>query len=166
MLLNGDQTVSLILYSQTGWISTPFLGTLQTPATWIRNFVRSHPAYKFDSVVSQEINYDLMVAVDNMCVPSFLSLSVLASDSRHLVNVALDENQTCFLKITMAVPMTKALSCCNTMCNIRFVSHRSQRISYSSIYIARKPHVHAVRFSFADVLGVEFMTVSSLGLRA
>ena len=42
------------------------IGTLRTPATWIRNFVRSHPAYKHDSVVSQEINYDLMVAVDEM----------------------------------------------------------------------------------------------------
>jgi len=41
-------------------------GTLQTAATWMRNFVRSHPAYKFDSVVSQEINYDLMVAVDDI----------------------------------------------------------------------------------------------------
>ncbi|KAK2459263.1 hypothetical protein APHAL10511_008718 [Amanita phalloides] len=39
-------------------------GELQTPATWIRNFVRSHPSYKFDSVVSQEINYDLLKAVD------------------------------------------------------------------------------------------------------
>lgn len=44
----------------------PFVGSLQTPATWMRDFVRSHPAYKFDSVVSQEINYDLMVAVDDM----------------------------------------------------------------------------------------------------
>ncbi|KAH8107999.1 glutamate-cysteine ligase catalytic subunit [Cristinia sonorae] len=41
-------------------------GALQTPATWTRNFVRSHPAYKFDSVISQEINYDLMVAVDEI----------------------------------------------------------------------------------------------------
>lgn len=41
-------------------------GTLKTPATWIREFVRSHPAYKFDSVVNQEINYDLMVAVDEI----------------------------------------------------------------------------------------------------
>ncbi|KAI0075747.1 glutamate-cysteine ligase catalytic subunit [Panus rudis PR-1116 ss-1] len=41
-------------------------GSLQTPATWIRNFVRSHPAYKFDSVVSEEINYDLMVAIDEI----------------------------------------------------------------------------------------------------
>ncbi|KAF8629434.1 hypothetical protein AX15_003480 [Amanita polypyramis BW_CC] len=43
-------------------------GELQTPATWIRNFVRSHPDYKFDSVVSQEIAYDLLKAVDNMYV--------------------------------------------------------------------------------------------------
>ncbi|KAJ7188317.1 glutamate-cysteine ligase catalytic subunit [Mycena filopes] len=36
------------------------------PATWMRNFVRSHPAYKHDSVVSAEINYDLIVAVDEI----------------------------------------------------------------------------------------------------
>ena len=41
-------------------------GTLVTAATWTRNFVRSHPDYKLDSVVSQQINYDLMVAVDQM----------------------------------------------------------------------------------------------------
>ncbi|KAI0786681.1 glutamate-cysteine ligase catalytic subunit [Abortiporus biennis] len=43
-------------------------GSLLTPATWIRNFVRSHPSYKSDSVVSQQVNYDLMVAVDEMYV--------------------------------------------------------------------------------------------------
>ena len=32
--------------------------------------MRSHPAYKFDSVVSQEICYDLMVAIDEMWVDS------------------------------------------------------------------------------------------------
>ncbi|KAF5370723.1 hypothetical protein D9758_001829 [Tetrapyrgos nigripes] len=41
-------------------------GSLLTAATWIRNFVRSHPAYGKDSVVSQEINYDLLVAVDEI----------------------------------------------------------------------------------------------------
>ncbi|KZP05939.1 glutamate-cysteine ligase catalytic subunit [Athelia psychrophila] len=41
-------------------------GSLKTQATWMRDFVRSHPAYKFDSVVNQEINYDLMVAVDEV----------------------------------------------------------------------------------------------------
>jgi len=37
-------------------------GQLITPATWIRNFIRSHEDYKFDSVVSDSIAYDLMVA--------------------------------------------------------------------------------------------------------
>jgi glutamate--cysteine ligase catalytic subunit len=41
-------------------------GSLSTAATFIRDFVRSHPAYKRDSVVSQEVNYDLMAAVDRM----------------------------------------------------------------------------------------------------
>lgn len=41
-------------------------GSLITPATWIRNFVRSHPTYKHDSVVSQEINYDLLLAIDEI----------------------------------------------------------------------------------------------------
>ncbi|KAG8681919.1 hypothetical protein FRC11_000493, partial [Ceratobasidium sp. 423] len=39
-------------------------GSLQTPATWIRNFIRSHPVYKHDSVVSHEVNYDLVKAID------------------------------------------------------------------------------------------------------
>jgi glutamate--cysteine ligase catalytic subunit len=42
------------------------IGRLVTPATWIRNFVRQHPDYKHDSVVSQEINYDLLKAVDEL----------------------------------------------------------------------------------------------------
>ncbi|KDQ21139.1 hypothetical protein BOTBODRAFT_25566 [Botryobasidium botryosum FD-172 SS1] len=41
-------------------------GSLLTTASWIRNFVRSHPAYKFDSVVSQEINYDLINTLDKI----------------------------------------------------------------------------------------------------
>ena len=41
-------------------------GSLKTAATWIRDFVRSHPSYKFDSAVSKEINHDLVVAVDEM----------------------------------------------------------------------------------------------------
>lgn len=43
-----------------------YTGSLKTAASWIREFVRSHPAYKFDSVVSQEVNYDLMIAIDEM----------------------------------------------------------------------------------------------------
>lgn len=37
-----------------------------TPASWYRTFIRSHPAYKHDSVVSAEICYDLARAVDEM----------------------------------------------------------------------------------------------------
>ncbi|KIY44398.1 glutamate-cysteine ligase catalytic subunit [Fistulina hepatica ATCC 64428] len=48
------------------YLDTVDISSLQTPATWIRNFVRSHPAYRRDSVVSQEINYDLMVAIDEI----------------------------------------------------------------------------------------------------
>ncbi|KAF8578012.1 GCS-domain-containing protein [Ramaria rubella] len=41
-------------------------GSLVTTATWMRNFIRSHADYKFDSVISDEINYDLMKAVDEL----------------------------------------------------------------------------------------------------
>jgi glutamate--cysteine ligase catalytic subunit len=41
-------------------------GKLQTMATWVRNFVRSHPKYAFDSKVGPEINYDLMIAIDEV----------------------------------------------------------------------------------------------------
>merc|ERR1711979_88338 len=37
-------------------------GQLMTPAAWMRKFVRNHPAYKGDSVVNEEIAYDLMIA--------------------------------------------------------------------------------------------------------
>ncbi|KAG8903668.1 hypothetical protein FRC01_009043 [Tulasnella sp. 417] len=41
-------------------------GSVKTTATWIRDFVRSHPEYKYDSVVTQTINYDLLKAVDEI----------------------------------------------------------------------------------------------------
>ncbi|KAG8911997.1 hypothetical protein FRC01_005355 [Tulasnella sp. 417] len=41
-------------------------GSLKTTATWIRDFVRSHPQYKYDSVISREVNYDMLKTVDSM----------------------------------------------------------------------------------------------------
>ena len=41
-------------------------GHLWTGAKWIRHFVRSHRAYHGDSVVSAEINYDLIRAVEDV----------------------------------------------------------------------------------------------------
>ena len=37
-----------------------YLGVLLTDASWIRQFVVSHPDYKQDSIVSDEIQYDLV----------------------------------------------------------------------------------------------------------
>lgn len=41
-------------------ISRRASGVLLTNATWMRHFVDQHPAYKHDSVVSDEIAYDLL----------------------------------------------------------------------------------------------------------
>jgi len=38
-------------------------GKLLTPATWIRKFVRNHEQYKFDSKITEEINYDLIWSI-------------------------------------------------------------------------------------------------------
>lgn len=42
------------------FISLRASGKLQTPAHYIRTFVQSHPKYEFDSVVSEEIGFDLL----------------------------------------------------------------------------------------------------------
>jgi glutamate--cysteine ligase catalytic subunit len=41
-------------------------GKLMTNAAWIREFVRTHPDYKFDSRVSQTIAYDLLMAAKDI----------------------------------------------------------------------------------------------------
>lgn len=53
-----DQYLSFILARASG--------DLLTPASWMRNFVHSHPEYKKDSVVTQGIAYDLMCACDEI----------------------------------------------------------------------------------------------------
>lgn len=41
-------------------------GSIMTAAAWMRDFVRKHPSYQFDSVVSPEINFDMVVALDEI----------------------------------------------------------------------------------------------------
>ena len=41
-------------------------GTYWTAAKWIRNFVQTHPDYKKDSAVSDEITYDLVKAAEQI----------------------------------------------------------------------------------------------------
>ncbi|KAI9356225.1 glutamate-cysteine ligase-domain-containing protein [Zopfochytrium polystomum] len=51
------------LSSYLDLISHRASGALPTAAKWMRSFVMRHPAYKHDSVVSDEINFDLVRAV-------------------------------------------------------------------------------------------------------
>lgn len=64
--LNVDVTTRYELEKYFQLIKARANGSLQTTASWIRDFVRSHPAYKQDSVVSQEINFDLIHAIDEI----------------------------------------------------------------------------------------------------
>jgi glutamate--cysteine ligase catalytic subunit len=41
-------------------------GTIWTLAHWMRQFVTRHPSYKKDSVVTDEINYDLVKTMDDI----------------------------------------------------------------------------------------------------
>jgi len=39
-------------------------GTWETAATWMRKFVRGHPAYEMDSRINPAVNYDLVKAAE------------------------------------------------------------------------------------------------------
>merc|ERR1712107_745028 len=60
----GDYFPGLIplVRAYLDYIEQRATGALITPATWMRKFVRNHPAYKGDSYINHEIAYDLMVA--------------------------------------------------------------------------------------------------------
>lgn len=60
--INCDAVTLERLTMYMDFIEQRATGELVTPATWMRNFVRNHPSYKGDSVVSDEIAYDLMKA--------------------------------------------------------------------------------------------------------
>jgi glutamate--cysteine ligase catalytic subunit len=53
--INCDSVTRQRLIMYLDFIERRATGELVTPATWMRNFVRNHPAYKADSVVSDEI---------------------------------------------------------------------------------------------------------------
>ena len=48
------------------FISKRASGENKTNARWIREFISSHPKYNCDSVVTEEINYDLLVELDKI----------------------------------------------------------------------------------------------------
>ena len=53
--ISPDSTSTSRLHTYLDFIEKRSTGELITPATWLRNFVRSHPDYKNDSVVSETI---------------------------------------------------------------------------------------------------------------
>ncbi|KAJ2842352.1 glutamate--cysteine ligase [Coemansia erecta] len=61
-----DRSVREKIGKYIGFIRGRANGSLMTLAAWMRDYVRSHPEYNFDSVVSPEINYDLVVALNDI----------------------------------------------------------------------------------------------------
>ena len=61
-----DHRVSSGLEKYLSFIRKKASGEIPTTASWIRNFVGGHPAYKKDSVVSDEVNYDLLMKIKKM----------------------------------------------------------------------------------------------------
>lgn len=43
-------------------------GEILTGAMWMREFVMNHPLYKHDSVVSEEIAYDMLDRLVKVCI--------------------------------------------------------------------------------------------------
>lgn len=64
--LNLDQETNERLRLYLDFISQRASGKLISPATYIRQFVKSHPDYKEDSVISPSIAYDLAKRVDEI----------------------------------------------------------------------------------------------------
>ncbi|WAR15901.1 GSH1-like protein [Mya arenaria] len=56
-----DIDTSCTLKQYLNFISARASGKLKTTARWMRDFVTSHPDYKQDSVVTETINYDLLM---------------------------------------------------------------------------------------------------------
>lgn len=53
--INCDKVTKERLHKYLTFVEQRACGELVTPATWMRNYIRSHPAYKGDSVVTDEI---------------------------------------------------------------------------------------------------------------
>ncbi|XP_042213993.1 glutamate--cysteine ligase catalytic subunit-like isoform X1 [Homarus americanus] len=60
--LDMDADTACTIGQYLNFISARAAGTAKTTAAWMRNFVTSHPEYKQDSVVSDGIAYDLIIA--------------------------------------------------------------------------------------------------------
>jgi glutamate--cysteine ligase catalytic subunit len=61
-----SETTRQILKDHVNLIRGRATGERITGATWIRNFVLDHPSYQHNSVVSEEITFDLLKKIRNL----------------------------------------------------------------------------------------------------
>jgi len=59
-MIEVDADTRCTINQYVNLISKRAAGSLMTNASWMRNFVTNHPSYKHDSVVNDEIAYDLL----------------------------------------------------------------------------------------------------------
>ena len=64
--IGADSITMNRLSTYLDFIEKRATGELVTPATWIRNYIRSHEDYKGDSVISDTIAHDLLMACKNI----------------------------------------------------------------------------------------------------
>jgi len=64
--MDVDADTQCTLQQYLSLISKRAKGEVMTAATWLREFVTSHPKYKGDSVISDEINYDLLMRIGKL----------------------------------------------------------------------------------------------------
>lgn len=58
--MDVDADSQCTLQQYLSLLSRRATGEVYTAAKWMREFVTTHPSYKKDSVISDEINYDLL----------------------------------------------------------------------------------------------------------
>ena len=63
--VNVDAETRVVLNGYLAFVAKRASGELWTTAKWMRHFIRAHDKYNGDSVVSEEICYDLMCAVED-----------------------------------------------------------------------------------------------------
>jgi glutamate--cysteine ligase catalytic subunit len=64
--MDVDADTQCTLQQYLSLISKRAKGDVMTAATWLREYVTSHSAYKQDSVVNEEINYDLLMRIGRL----------------------------------------------------------------------------------------------------
>jgi len=82
--MDVDADTQCTLQQYLSFISKRAKGDVWTAARWLREFVLNHPAYKQDSRISEEINFDLLVRISKLPAEPCPKLhgSILASKTQ------------------------------------------------------------------------------------